>query len=628
METVFDKNHKIVIAILVLIAILSMSVSSFAATLYTSGLKKGDKLKFSGTSWTVYSTKAAAKKANGSAKRYLKNGETITLVSIATDCNVIKIANDEYIYYGATASQYFKKVESAVKVTGITLNKTSATLDIGKTLTLKATIKPTNASNKNITWSSDNTSVATVKDGIVTTKKVGTATITATAADGSGKKATCTITVTEPKITVTGVTINGKTNASQSIRVGYTIELKSAVTPSNANQNVTWTSSNKNVATVDTKGNVTSKSAGTAVITAASTQDKNKKATYTITVIQQVEKLELEQNVYQITKDKSIKINATIKPANAQSDDIEWSIENSKIAKIASISKNKKTVKITGLKTGETKLTAKVRTTEKSNGYKTVTAKIKVIIPVTKVTIITENRTMEKGKTATLKAKVAPDNATNKTLKWTSSDSKIVKIEDANSGKITAVGVGTATITAISTDGTEKKATFQITVRDTSKNYTYANNKYTIAVTKEKLDSVLKTIYDKHLYQKGSTYLSGRCGYVACYHVKLLVGAENEEYAKNTKAYNCSYGTIRSYNDAKTFWSTIKTNIDNGRAMRIRVSNTSYSQHFVTIVGYKGSCSGFDDLLMIGAYTGKLMVYNGDGAAEINNGRNGYQLRY
>ena len=85
---------------------------------------------------------------------------------------------------------------TVVKVTGSKLNKTGATLIKGDALTLKATVTPTSASNRAVTWKSSNTGVATVTSGgKVTARGVGTATITCTAKDGSGKKATCKITV-------------------------------------------------------------------------------------------------------------------------------------------------------------------------------------------------------------------------------------------------------------------------------------------------------------------------------------------------------------------------------------------------------------------------------------------------
>ena len=84
---------------------------------------------------------------------------------------------------------------SAVSVTSVSLNKADTSLKIGATETLTATVSPSNATNKNVTWSSSNTSIATVSNGTVTAKAVGTATITVTTVDGN-KTATCTVAVT------------------------------------------------------------------------------------------------------------------------------------------------------------------------------------------------------------------------------------------------------------------------------------------------------------------------------------------------------------------------------------------------------------------------------------------------
>lgn len=83
-----------------------------------------------------------------------------------------------------------------VSVTGVSLSKTSAELKVGGTLTLTATIEPANATNQNVSWTSDKETVATVANGTVTAKAAGSAVITVKTADG-GKEASCTITVTE-----------------------------------------------------------------------------------------------------------------------------------------------------------------------------------------------------------------------------------------------------------------------------------------------------------------------------------------------------------------------------------------------------------------------------------------------
>jgi uncharacterized protein YjdB len=154
---------------------------------------------------------------------------------------------------------------SIVPVTGVSLNQNSATINKGNTLQLIATVLPENATNKNVTWSSSNTALATVSStGMVTGITDGNATITVTTADGAFT-ATCVITVTTVNIPVTGVSIQPP---AISICVGQTYQLSPIVIPENAtNKAVTWSSSNTAVATVSSTGLVTAVSSGTATIT-------------------------------------------------------------------------------------------------------------------------------------------------------------------------------------------------------------------------------------------------------------------------------------------------------------------------------------------------------------------------
>ena len=173
----------------------------------------------------------------------------------------------------------YNQASSTVSVTGITLNKNSTTLVVGGTETLTATVSPNNATNKNVTWTSSNTSVATVSNGTITAKKAGSATITVKTEDGN-KTATCSVTVNSNIVSVTGVSLNKN---SLTLDIGDTETLTATISPSNAtNQNVTWTSSNTGVATVS-NGIVSAISAGTSIIT-VKTSDGNKTATCTVTV--------------------------------------------------------------------------------------------------------------------------------------------------------------------------------------------------------------------------------------------------------------------------------------------------------------------------------------------------------
>jgi len=172
-------------------------------------------------------------------------------------------------------------VNVTVPVTGVTIAGASTrNLTIGQTLQLSATVAPTNATNRNVTWTSSNTAVATVNaSGLVTARAGGTTTITVRTADGN-RSASVTVNVTVP---VTGVTIAGV--STRDMVNGDTLQLTATATPANAtNRNVTWQSSDTAVAIVNASGQVTAVGAGTATITVR-TADGNRTASVQVTVI-------------------------------------------------------------------------------------------------------------------------------------------------------------------------------------------------------------------------------------------------------------------------------------------------------------------------------------------------------
>ena len=173
--------------------------------------------------------------------------------------------------------------EDPIVVTGITIDKTIATVEEGATVTLTATVTPGNATDKTVTWSTSNETIATVSGGVVTGVKAGEVTITAKAGD---KSATCTVTVTakqstedpDDPIAVEGITLD-KTTAT--VEEGATVTLTATVTPENAtDKTVTWSTSNEAIATVS-GGVVTGVKAGEVTITAKA---GDKSATCTVTV--------------------------------------------------------------------------------------------------------------------------------------------------------------------------------------------------------------------------------------------------------------------------------------------------------------------------------------------------------
>ena len=170
---------------------------------------------------------------------------------------------------------------TTVDVEKVSLNKSATILTEGESETLTATITPSNATgDKTVKWSSSNEAVATVdSNGKVTAKKAGTAVITATSSNG--KTAGCTVTVKQKEIAITGIGLNKSTT---SLTEGESETLTATIAPSNAtgDKTVKWSSSNTAVASVDSAGKVTAKKAGTAVITATSSNGKSASCTVTV----------------------------------------------------------------------------------------------------------------------------------------------------------------------------------------------------------------------------------------------------------------------------------------------------------------------------------------------------------
>lgn len=254
-----------------------------------------------------------------------------------------------------------------VKAESVTLNKTTLALTVGGTETLSATVAPAGTTNKNVKWKSSNESVATVNEssGLVTAKAAGSATITATTDDGSNKSANCTLTVSNAVVNVPvgGASIS---QSAPTIKVGQTTTINVTVTPSTAsNKNVTWSSDNTSVATVDaTSGVVTGKAVGRATIT-AKTVDGGKTASITVTVV---------ANNSPITNLRASSINDTrvtltySAPSGASSVRVYRSTTNSSsgFSDIGSISTSASSYELTGLSTG-TRYWVKLKVTGGSN---------------------------------------------------------------------------------------------------------------------------------------------------------------------------------------------------------------------------------------------------------------------
>ncbi|MDO5442256.1 MAG: Ig-like domain-containing protein [Bacteroidia bacterium] len=327
-----------------------------------------------------------------------------------------------------------EKEPEAIPVTGITLDSTSVTLTEGETARLTATVSPSNADNQAIIWSSSNASVASVSNGTVTAVAAGSATITAKSDDG-GKTATCNVVVNSKVISVTGVSLD---KTSLELTEGDEYTLVASVQPANANnQNVSWSSSDDTIVSVS-NGKITALKPGNASIS-VKTDDGGKTASCSVKVnekIYPVETISLDKTSLELTEGDEADLTATILPTNATNKNIIWSSSNESVAAVMN-------GKVTAVTAGTAEIQAKTE-----DGGKTATCNVTVnakYYPVESVNLSKTSQTMLPGQSITLDAYVLPDNATDKTIIWTTSNEKVAEVVD---GKVTAKAKGETTITA------------------------------------------------------------------------------------------------------------------------------------------------------------------------------------
>ena len=340
--------------------------------------------------------------------------------------------------------------------TEVKLNQSTLTLGKGESYSLISTVLPANAKNKTCTWSTSNSSAATVSNtGKVTAKAVGTATITVKTVNG--KKATCKVTVkpapTSVKINPTALTL-GKGES-------YTIS-ESTSKGSYANgANLKWTSTNTRVATVQKgKGNkAVIKAVGTGTANIKITLFNGKTATCRVTVKPAPTSVKINPTALTLGKGESYTISeSTSKGSYANGANLKWTSTNTRVATVQKGKGNKAVIKAVGTGTANIKITL-------FNG-KTATCKVTVKPAPTSVKINPTALTLGKGESYTVSESTSKGSYANgANLKWTSTNTRVATVQKGKGNKavIKAVGTGTANIKITLYNG--KTATCKVTVK-------------------------------------------------------------------------------------------------------------------------------------------------------------------
>ena len=248
---------------------------------------------------------------------------------------------------------------------------------------------------------------------------------------------------------------NIRMNISQAtIQSGGQYQLSAIITPADASKSLRWTSSNPNVATVNNNGLVTGRSSGTSTITCTTTDGSNLSTSCTITVAQLITSISMQGSL-EMNTGNTYRLSVSISPASATGKSLKWNSSNGNVATVSS----------DGTVTAKSPGTANITCVTTDGSKKSATCTVTVKQGVTGITLNKTSATIGVGNSTQLTANVSPSNATNKSVKWNSSNTGVATVN--GNGQVTGVGVGTTTITCRSSDG-NATASCTVTVANVS----------------------------------------------------------------------------------------------------------------------------------------------------------------
>ena len=344
-----------------------------------------------------------------------------------------------------------------LKVETMTFAEPSVSIVKTEDKTITLTLNSEEVDNKSMVWTSSDESVATVVqnmnavyplEAIVVAHKVGKATIKAEAQDGSGMSATC-------EVEVTSLMVSDFSLQTASVVRTIPTQLEAKVSPDEAdNKKLKWTSLTPDVATITEDGMMTGLKIGTAKVKAETTDGSNLSGVFEVQVIGlPVSTLSMPAES-SIVKTESMKLEYSILPLASDNQKLKWSSNATYIASV-----DESTGVITAHKVGDAIITA---TATDGSG---ISASTTIHVTPLKVSQIEMPKEMYllRSLSKQIEVNIAPELADNKILKWTSDNEEVATV--TQEGVVKGVNVGTANITATTTDGTELSATCKVTVK-------------------------------------------------------------------------------------------------------------------------------------------------------------------
>lgn len=311
---------------------------------------------------------------------------------------------------------------------------------------LRASVQPTTVRNRRVTLTSDNPEIVKIYENTVTGRKAGETFLTIASVQDPSVTVRYRVIVTQPvsRISVTA--------PEKSVAVGGSITLNAAILPEDATiKQVTWSSTDERIATVDANGTVTGVKRGTARITAAATDGSNIRASINLQVIQTAGEITLDKQELTVDTGRTGVLKATVLPKDTNDKNVIWTSSDESIAKVNAQGR------VTGVSLGDCEITC----TSRVNGAVQAKAVVHVQQPVTKVSF-GEAQIVYAGESCKVTWTIEPANATNQAVKLNSSNEKVLTVSE--DGTVTGIQAGKAYVRAVTTDGSNRQAKVKVRV--------------------------------------------------------------------------------------------------------------------------------------------------------------------
>lgn len=390
--------------------------------------------------------------------------KTTVTVTVKRKVTAVKVQEDKLPLFDKTDSEVaglLRDASDEPEVDGLPV----LVLRVGSNQNVQASLEPSDANDRNFILTTSDENIVKVQSNNFRPQQAGECVVTVQSRQNPEVYTAYRALVVQP---VTKLAVSAP---EKSTSVGGTLALSVAYTPENASiKAVTWQSANEKIATVDENGVVTGVSKGQVNIRATAADGSGRYAAFQVTVRQQPTSIELKSKADMVKVGSYMTIQATVLPNNTNDKAVTWSSSDESIAKVNNAGR------VTPVGPGSCVITCR------SANYPGVEAAMTVNVqqPVTKVSFLEKEASVNVGSTVTVFWQVEPANATDQSVTFTSRDERIATVDQ--NGTIRGVKRGSTTITVAAKDGSNKRASIKVNVLQPVEGVHMQNDTITVGV--------------------------------------------------------------------------------------------------------------------------------------------------